>query len=272
MVLTPAPMTGGNGNMNLPHEWSSSDNCCNLTAWAFFCLDYRVIIMFAPHRNEEVGLQLWPNHATVRYMTPHENPGSEISLGERPTDATLPETNIVPDGLFSEAMLVSGRVHIHAVVTSQIVSLVSQAFKAAHSALKYLLMFVGFHKVAMSPLLLARKIRSDLAAWATGDCRIAGREREREREWTCPNGRHENREWMSSNQWNWSHLGLTCGFFLCIFEAVSFCILVASAPVLSMAKCGCHGRGANRDSDSMSLAQMKNSYFKACHPCWRQDG
>lgn len=138
-------------------------------------------------------------------------------------------------------------------------------------------MFVGFHKVAMSPLLLARKIRSGLAAWATWDCRIVGRERERE--WTCSNGgrctsRHENREWMSSNQWNWSHLGLTCGllcFFLCIFEAVSFCILVASAPVLSMAKCGCHGRGTNHDSDSMSLEQMKNSYFKACHPCWRQD-
>lgn len=84
-------------------------------------------------------------------------------------------------------------------------------------------MFVGFHKVAMSPLLLARKIRSGLAAWATWDCRIVGRERERE--WTCSNGgrctsRHENREWMSSNQWNWSHLSLTSDqrFFFYVFS------------------------------------------------------
>ena len=180
------------------------------------------------------------------------------------------------DGLFSEAMLVSGMVHIHAVVTSQMVSL-SQAFKAAHSthpsSCWCLLVFTK------SPWALCFLHGRFEVAWQHGQHGIAELSAEREREWTCSNGgrcksRHENREWMSSNQWNWSHLGLTCGllcFFLCIFEAVSFCILVASAPVLSMAKCGCHGRGTNHDSDSMSLEQMKNSYFKACHPCWRQD-
>lgn len=90
----------------------------------------------------------------------------------------------------------------------------SQAFKAAHSThASSCWCLLAFTKSPWALCFLHGRFE---VVWQHGQHGIAelSAEREREREWTCSNGgrctsRHENREWMSSNQWNWSHLSLT---------------------------------------------------------------
>ena len=78
------------------------------------------------------------------HMTPHEDPGSETYLGERPTlyiyyiicmnyiELHWTELYWI---IYYILLFLYAYIFMH---YSQIVSLVSQAFKAAHSALKYI--------------------------------------------------------------------------------------------------------------------------------------